>query len=135
MKKFFVKDLMIPISNYVTVGKTDTLVNVLQALEGARQAAEHAHRDAIVVDDDGTFLGKVTMIDIFRALEPNYKKMMSGNTAGTGHPRCHSCPSRKRRGIPTCLLDLLDIRKPRLTISQVLICHLRPIQRQRHQLR
>lgn len=83
MKKFFVKDLMIPISNYVTVGKTDTLVNVLQALEGARQAAEHAHRDAIVVDDDGTFLGKVTMIDIFRALEPNYKKMMSGNTAGT----------------------------------------------------
>jgi hypothetical protein len=42
-----------------------------------------AHRDAIVVDDAGTFLGKVTMIDIFRALEPNYKKMMSGNTAGT----------------------------------------------------
>ncbi len=83
MKKFHVKELMIPISNYVTVKKTDTLVDVLQGLEAARQANAHAHRDAIVVDDDGVFVGKVTMIDIFRALEPNYKKMMSDNAAGT----------------------------------------------------
>ena len=83
MKEFFVKDLMIPITDYVTVKKTDTLVNVLQALEASRRADKHARRDAIVVDEDGTFLGKVTMIDIFRALEPNYKKMMSGNAAGT----------------------------------------------------
>jgi hypothetical protein len=83
MKKIFVKELMIPLSNYVTVKKTDTLVNVLEALEAARQADEHAHRDAIVVDDNGSFLGKVTMIDIFRALEPNYKRMMSKNAAGT----------------------------------------------------
>jgi hypothetical protein len=79
MKKFFVKELMIPISNYVTVKKTDTLVDVLQALETAREANEHAHRDAIVVDDTGRFVGKVTMIDIFRALEPNYNRMMSSS--------------------------------------------------------
>ncbi len=83
MKRIFVKELMIPISNYVAIKKTDTLVDVLQALESARQANEHAHRDAIVVDDDGSFRGKVTMIDIFRALEPNYKKLTSGHTAGT----------------------------------------------------
>ena len=83
MKKYFVKDLMIPISNYVTVKKSDNLVDVLQALESARQADAHAHRDAIVVDDSGAFLGKVTMIDIFRALEPNYGKLMGGKTTGT----------------------------------------------------
>ena len=83
MKQIFVKELMIPISKYVTVKRMDTLVGVLQALEAARQADEHAHRDAIVIDDDGNFLGKVTMIDIFRTLEPNYKKMMGGTTAGT----------------------------------------------------
>lgn len=83
MEKIFVKDLMIPISNYVTVKKTDTLVDVLQALESARQENERAHRDAIVVNDSGAFLGKVTMIDIFRALEPNYKKLMSGHGDGT----------------------------------------------------
>jgi CBS domain containing-hemolysin-like protein len=83
MKKIFVKELMIPISNYVTVKKTDTLVDVLQALESSRKANQHAHRDAIVVDDAGKFLGKVTMIDIFRALEPNYKKLAGGSSAGT----------------------------------------------------
>jgi len=83
MKKIFVKELMIPISKYVSVKKTDTLVDVLQALELARDENEHAHRDAIVVNTDGSFLGKVTMIDIFRALESNYKKMMSKNGAGT----------------------------------------------------
>ncbi len=82
MKKKFVKNLMIPIASYVTVKKTDTLVDVMQALESARQANEHAHRDAIVVDESGVFLGKVTMIDIFRALEPNYKKIKSGHRGG-----------------------------------------------------
>jgi len=83
MKKHFVKDLMIPISNYVAVKQSDTLVDVLRALEDAREANAHAHRDAIVIDDDGIFIGKVTMIDIFRALEPNYKKLMSDTSAGT----------------------------------------------------
>ena len=79
MKKIFVKDLMIPISDYVSVKKTDTLFSVMQALDSARQADERAHRDAVVVDDDGNFLGKVTMIDIFRSLEPNYKKIKEGH--------------------------------------------------------
>jgi CBS domain containing-hemolysin-like protein len=76
MKKIQVKKIMIPISNYVTVQKEDSLVEVLQSLEQARKSDnEHAHRDAIVVDANGVFIGKVTMIDIFRALEPNYKKV------------------------------------------------------------
>jgi CBS domain containing-hemolysin-like protein len=83
MKKFLVKDLMIPISNYVTVNKADTLIDVLQALESERKANAHAHRDAIVVDESGTFLGKITMIDIFRALEPNYKRSMVERSSGT----------------------------------------------------
>jgi len=83
MKKIHIKELMIPISKYVTVKKTDTLVDVLQALELARNENERAHRDAIVVDADGTFLGKVTMIDIFRSLEPNYQKMVSQVKDGT----------------------------------------------------
>lgn len=83
MKKISVKDIMIPISNYVTVKPKDNLVTVLQALESARQANAHAHRDAIVIDEGGTFIGKVTMLDIFRALEPNYRKMTGNKGAGT----------------------------------------------------
>jgi CBS domain containing-hemolysin-like protein len=83
MKKIIVKELMIPIADYVTVNKTDTLLDVLQALESEQQANAHAHRDAIVVDDGGTFMGKVTMIDIFRALEPGYRKIMKDRATGT----------------------------------------------------
>lgn len=76
MKKIQVKEIMIPILDYVTVQKEDSLVEVLQCLEQTRTSDnEHAHRDAIVVDANGVFIGKVTMIDIFRALEPNYKKV------------------------------------------------------------
>ena len=76
MDKIQVKEIMIPILNYVTVQKENSLVEVLQSLELARKSEnEHAHRDAIVVDANGVFIGKLTMIDIFRALEPNYEKV------------------------------------------------------------
>ncbi len=76
MNKTQVKEIMIPILNYVTVQKENTIVEVLQSLEQARRSEnEHAHRDAIVVDANGVFIGKVTMIDVFRALEPNYTRI------------------------------------------------------------
>jgi CBS domain-containing protein len=84
MIKRQVKEIMISISNYATVQKEDSLVGVLRALEQARKSeSEHAHRDAVVVDTSGEFIGTVTMIDIFRALEPNYKKIEQQQAKGT----------------------------------------------------
>ncbi len=76
MRDILVKDVMIPIEKYITVKKEDHLIDVLHAIERKRKAeGGHAHRDAIVVDENGHFVGKVTMIDIFRSLEPNYHKV------------------------------------------------------------
>jgi len=84
VKDILTKKLMIPIANYVTVKKEDRLVDVLAALEKKRQSEQgHAHRDAIVVDDKGLFIGKVTMIDIFRALEPNFHKVQKARQEQT----------------------------------------------------
>jgi len=84
MENIKVKNVMIPIAEYVTVKKEDGLMEVLQAMERKRKATQRrAHRDAIVVDEDGRFLGKVTMIDIFRALEPNYQKVRSAQKGQT----------------------------------------------------
>ena len=84
MNKIQVQKTMIPISNYVTVQKENSLVEVLQFLEQTRKSdTGHAHRDAIVVDADGVFIGKVTMFDVFRALEPNYKKIEQQQELGT----------------------------------------------------
>ena len=83
MKDMKVKQVMIPLSDYVTVKQTHSLVDVLQALEQARRSkSERAHRDAIVIDDNGNFTGKVTMIDIFRAMEPKYKQVYQGQKTG-----------------------------------------------------
>lgn len=76
MKKIPVSRIMIPITDYVTVKKNDRLADVLAVIEQTRLAkGQRAHRDAIVVDENGRFCGKVTMIDIFRALEPNFPKV------------------------------------------------------------
>ena len=83
MKDIQVKEIMIPISNYVTVKKESSLIEVILALEAAKKSEkEHAHRDAIVVDNAGDFIGNITMMDIFRALEPNYKKVPAEQTKG-----------------------------------------------------
>jgi Mg2+/Co2+ transporter CorC len=84
MNKIQVKEIMIPISDYVTVQKKDSLIEILQSLEQTRKSdREHAHRDAIVVDVNGVLIGKVTMIDVFRALEPNYEKVEKQQKKGT----------------------------------------------------
>jgi len=76
MRDTKVKEIMIPIDQYVKVTEKDGLMDIIQALENSKSTEEkHAHRDAIVMDQNGNFIGKVTMIDVFRALQPNYQKV------------------------------------------------------------
>jgi len=76
METKLVKEVMIPIERYVKVSKEDSLYDVILTLERSKEVNRgRAHRDAIVVDKDGKFIGKVTMLDIFRALEPKYNKI------------------------------------------------------------
>ena len=76
MKNIKVKEIMIPIDRYVKVTEEDGLMDVIQALDNSKSAEKkHAHRDAFVMDQNGNFIGKVTMIDVFRALQPNYQKI------------------------------------------------------------
>lgn len=76
MKEILVKDVMIPIANYVTVKPENHLPGLLRAIEQKRKSEQaHAHRDAIVIDEEGRFVGKVTMLDIFRALDSGFRKI------------------------------------------------------------
>ncbi|MGE4291080.1 MAG: CBS domain-containing protein [Desulfovibrio sp.] len=78
MKSIAVKELMVPLSEYVRVDVDDTLFDCFRALEADRERkglAGHAHRDALVIGKGGAFMGKVTMLDVFMALEPNYKRL------------------------------------------------------------
>lgn len=84
MKSITVKELMVPLAEYVRVGEDDTLHQCFQAMEEDRKRkglSGHAHRDALVFGKDGKFLGKVTMLDVFMALEPTYKRLMGEGKA------------------------------------------------------
>lgn len=73
-----IKDLMIPIGEYVSVGVEDTLFDCMLALEKDKAArnGSHSHRDVLVIGGGGDVLGTVTMTDIFLALEPGYKSIL-----------------------------------------------------------
>ena len=57
-----VKELMIPVADYQTLGKDACLGEVAAALKASK------HRDILVVDDNGSFVGVLTMTDVIMAL-------------------------------------------------------------------
>lgn len=76
-----VKELMIPISEYVTVDEGAKLLDVFLALEKdykAKGGGSHAHRDVLVLTAAGEVAGTVTMVDIVRSMEPNYNNLATG---------------------------------------------------------
>ncbi len=69
---------MVPISDYATVSDTANLREALRALENQSKkhgSAPYRHRAVLVVDKNGRVIGKISQLDIMRALEPNYQKI------------------------------------------------------------
>lgn len=78
MKTITVKELMIPLSEYATVPEEATLQEAVFALEQARQAFDptrHKHRAILVLGKKNDVLGKISQLDVLRALEPNYENI------------------------------------------------------------
>lgn len=73
MKKFIVKDLMVPLSEYATVHPGATLFEAVLALEKAQEEFDHTkyrHRAILVMDEKNQVVGKLSQLDVIRALEP-----------------------------------------------------------------
>jgi len=83
MKSYPVKDLMVPLSEYATVSEDATLYEAVLSLEEAQEKFEdkhtrYRHRAILVLDKDGQVIGKLSQLDVLRALEPKYKQMGEG---------------------------------------------------------
>jgi CBS domain-containing protein len=78
VKKFLIKDLMVPLSEYATVPRGATLFDAVLALEKAQEEFDHTkyrHRGVLVLDNDGQVVGKLGQLDVLQALEPKYREM------------------------------------------------------------
>ena len=82
MKTHLVKNLMVPLSEYVTVSQEATLQEAILALEKAHtdfDPTQHRHRGILIYDENNKIVGKIGQVDILRALEPKYDKIMSSD--------------------------------------------------------
>ncbi len=72
MKKFLVKDLMVPIAEYATVPLGTTLYEATLALEKAQEANDHGkyqHRAILVLDSYEKVVGKISQLRVLKAME------------------------------------------------------------------
>ncbi len=78
MKNYFVRDLMVPLSEYAVIDAEATIFEAVMALERAQEEFDHnryRHRAVLVCDGDGKVVGRLGQLDMLRALEPKYDEM------------------------------------------------------------
>jgi len=75
MESIIVKDVMVPLAEYATVSEEATLYEAVMALEQAQQnlkQGQDKHRAVLVLNKENQVVGKLSQLDIVRALEPKY---------------------------------------------------------------
>ena len=80
MDNTLVRDLMVPRDEYATVSEDSTLFEAVQALETAQEDLDrekylYLHRAILVYNETGKIVGKISQLDVLRALEPKYNKI------------------------------------------------------------
>jgi CBS domain-containing protein len=83
MKSYTVNELMVPLSEYATVSEDATLLEAVLALEKAQEKFEdkhtrYRHRAVLILDKTGHVIGKLSQMDLLKALEPKYRGMIEG---------------------------------------------------------
>ncbi|MEW6671641.1 MAG: CBS domain-containing protein [Thermodesulfobacteriota bacterium] len=78
MKSRTVSEVMVPLAKYATVPETATMFDAVMALEKAQQEFDqtrYRHRAVLVYDKNKQIVGKVSQLDILKALEPKYEQI------------------------------------------------------------
>jgi CBS domain containing-hemolysin-like protein len=77
VNNYIVKDMMVPLSEYATVPKGATLYEAVLALEKAQEEFDHTkyhHRAVLILDSDNHVIGKLSQLDVLRAIKPENKQ-------------------------------------------------------------
>jgi CBS domain-containing protein len=80
VKRYKVKDLMVPRSEYAVISQDARLYDAALALEKTQQEfdqSRYSHRAILVEDQHHAIVGKLGQLDVLRALEPKYEEMRS----------------------------------------------------------
>ncbi|MCX5874191.1 MAG: CBS domain-containing protein [Deltaproteobacteria bacterium] len=78
MESMRVKDIMVPVEQYVTISEEATLYEAVVKLEEAQsdyEAGKCPHRAILVRARAGKVIGKMSKTDVIRSLEPKYSEL------------------------------------------------------------
>lgn len=84
MQSYIVKELMVPLEEYAMVSKDAFLYDAVLALDKAQwefEKSRYKHRAILVYDENKKIVGKLSQLDVLRALEPKYRDMQDQQTA------------------------------------------------------
>jgi len=79
MKDIPILDMIVPLSSYATVSQDESLSAAILALEAAQAGfdqSRYRHRAVLVFDEQRQIVGKLSQMDIIKALEPDFAEKM-----------------------------------------------------------
>jgi CBS domain-containing protein len=90
-----VKDLMIPLDKYATVFEEASLFEAVVALEESHSKfgkGTYPHRAVLVYDKEQQIVGKVSLLDVLRGLEPRYEEIVDSKGVARASSRFGLAP-------------------------------------------
>jgi CBS domain-containing protein len=79
MQSIKIKEVMVALHDYATVSENATMFDAVLALEKAQaefDQSSYRHRAILVYNDQKKIVGKVSQLDLLKALEPEYDKIL-----------------------------------------------------------
>lgn len=99
MQSICIKELTVPKNHYATVLEDGTLRDAVLALQEAQKREQqqnpnrHRDRAVLVIDSNARVLGKLSMLDVLRGLEPKYDRVRGSRTSSRAAARVGSAQS------------------------------------------
>lgn len=91
MQTIQVKQVMVPLEDYATVSEHATLLDAVMALEKAQaefDQSRYRHRAILVLNHQNRVVGKISQLDLLKALEPKYEQILDAKSLSrTGYSR------------------------------------------------
>jgi CBS-domain-containing membrane protein len=73
-----VKELMVPISEYATVHENANMAEAMRSLENEQKRhgdSPYRHQSLVVLNSEQHVVGRLSQVDMMRALEPGYSRL------------------------------------------------------------
>ena len=85
MKTKLVNELMVPISDYATIHENANMADAMRAFESEKRrygTSPYRHQSLVVLDEKRHVVGRLSQVDMMRALEPGYRAIGESRWVG-----------------------------------------------------